>query len=121
MIRHQLTVDHVSSMVLLLERKDVESILDMTDCMNVVENGFAELTQGSATLPLRTAITCPDGLSLYMPAYLQKAGSLACKIVSVYKNNPTRFGLPTITGKVLLQDPESGEVICFMDGAYLTA
>lgn len=120
-IRHQPSIDTVSSMVLLLEREDVESILDMTDCMNAVEGGFAELTQGSATLPLRTAIACPDGLSLYMPAYLQKANSLACKIVSVYKNNPARFDLPTIAGKVLLQNPESGEVICFMDGAYLTA
>jgi ornithine cyclodeaminase/alanine dehydrogenase len=48
-------------------------------------------------------------------------GALACKVVTVYKNNPTRHNLPTIIGKVLLQDPATGEVICIMDGGYLTA
>jgi ornithine cyclodeaminase/alanine dehydrogenase len=56
-----------------------------------------------------------------MPAYLKEMGALACKVVSVYKNNPKRFGIPTTIGKVLLQNPETGEVICIMDGGYLTA
>jgi ornithine cyclodeaminase/alanine dehydrogenase len=29
--------------------------------------------------------------------------------------------MPVVIGKVLLQDPESGDVICIMDGGYLTA
>jgi ornithine cyclodeaminase/alanine dehydrogenase len=48
-------------------------------------------------------------------------GALACKVVTVYKKNPERFGIPTTIGKVLLQNPETGEVICVMDGGYLTA
>jgi alanine dehydrogenase len=39
----------------------------------------------------------------------------------VYKNNPAKYNLPTTIGKVLLQDPETGDVICIMDGGYLTA
>jgi ornithine cyclodeaminase/alanine dehydrogenase len=72
-------------------------------------------------LPLRINITPPDGLALYMPAYLKEMGALACKVVTVYKNNPEKFGIPTTIGKVLLQNPETGEVICVMDGGYLTA
>jgi len=108
-------------MVLILTRKDVISLLEMNECMNAVEQAFAELSNGTAVLPLRTAITPPDGLSLYMPSYLKESGALACKVVTVYKNNPTKYGIPTTIGKVLLQDPETGDVLSIMDGGYLTA
>jgi len=108
-------------MALILTRQDVMSVLNMKDCINVVEQAFLESNNGTAILPLRTAIAPPDGISLYMPAYLKKMGALACKVVTVYKDNPNKQNLPTTIGKVLLQNPESGEVICIMDGGYLTA
>ncbi|MCX6285362.1 MAG: ornithine cyclodeaminase family protein [Bacteroidetes bacterium] len=108
-------------MTLILNRSEVASVLTMKDCMAVVEQAFRELSEGTAVLPLRTAITPPGGLSLYMPAYLKQMGALACKVVTVYKNNPVNHNLPTTIGKVLLQDPETGNVICIMDGGYLTA
>jgi alanine dehydrogenase len=108
-------------MPLLLTREDVIHLLNMPDCMTVVEKAFAELASGTAVLPLRIGITPPDGLSLYMPAYLKQMGALACKVVTVYKNNPARHKLPTTIGKVLLQNPETGEVVAIMDGGYLTA
>jgi ornithine cyclodeaminase/alanine dehydrogenase len=108
-------------MPLLLTREDVMSVLDMPACMDAVEKAFAEMANGTAVLPLRIAITPPDGLALYMPAYLKEMGALACKVVTVYKKNPERFSMPTTIGKVLLQNPESGEVVCIMDGGYLTA
>jgi ornithine cyclodeaminase/alanine dehydrogenase len=108
-------------MALILNRTDVTAVLDMKDCMDVVEMAFSELANGTAVLPLRSNIKPADGLSLYMPAYLSETGALACKIVTVYKNNPEKFNLPTILGKVLLQNPETGDVLCIMDGGYLTA
>ncbi|MCK4904434.1 MAG: ornithine cyclodeaminase family protein, partial [Candidatus Marinimicrobia bacterium] len=108
-------------MALILTRQDVMTVLNMKDCIKVVEQAFLESNKGTAVLPLRTAITPTNGLSLYMPAYLKKMGALACKIVTVYKDNPKKQNLPTTIGKVLLQNPESGEVICIMDGGYLTA
>jgi alanine dehydrogenase len=108
-------------MTLLLTRNDVIKVLEMSDCMKVVEKAFAELASGTAVLPLRINITPPDGLALYMPAYLKEMGALACKVVTVYKNNPAKHNLPTTIGKVLLQDPATGDVVCIMDGGYLTA
>lgn len=108
-------------MTLLLNRDDVISVLQMRDCMEVVEKAFAEHAKGTAVLPLRINIKPPDGLALYMPAYLRDMGALACKVVTVYKNNPAKFNMPTTIGKVLLQDPANGDVICIMDGGYLTA
>jgi len=108
-------------MALILTKEDVMTVLNMKDCIRVVEEAFLESNNGTAVLPLRTAITPPDGLSLYMPAYLKGMGALACKVVTIYKNNPKTENLPVTIGKVLLQNPESGEVICIMDGGYLTA
>jgi len=108
-------------MPLLLSRDQVAQVLEMADCMDVVEKAFEELANGTAALPLRINIGAPDGLSLYMPAYLKQLGALACKVVTVYKNNPTKHDLPTVLGKVLVQDPTTGEVVCIMDGGYLTA
>jgi len=89
--------------------------------MEVVEKAFAELASGTAVLPLRINLFTQEGLGLYMPAYLKEMGALACKVVTSYVNNPAKHHLPTIMGKVLLQDPETGDVICIMDGGYLTA
>ncbi len=108
-------------MTLILNRDDVVSVLTMADAIEAVEAAFAELARGTAVLPLRNAITPPGGLSLYMPAYLKESGALACKVVTVYKNNPKDYNLPTTIGKVLLQDPRTGDVTCIMDGGYLTA
>lgn len=108
-------------MVLLLNRQDVMSVLQMRDCIDVLDTAFAEFSNGTAVLPLRIGITAPEGLSLYMPAYLQGMNALACKVVSVYKKNPQKHNMPTTIGKVLLQDPETGDVLSIMDGGYLTA
>lgn len=108
-------------MTLILNREEVAYVLDMKDCISAVEDAFAELANGTADMPMRSNIKPPDGLSLYMPAYLKDMKALACKVVTVYKENPVRHHLPTTIGKVLLQDPESGDVICIMDGGYLTA
>ena len=107
--------------MLLLNQNDVMKVLDMSPCMEVVEKAFAELASGTAVLPLRINLFTQEGLALYMPAYLKEMGALACKVVTSYVNNPAKHHLPTIMGKVLLQDPETGDVICIMDGGYLTA
>jgi len=107
--------------VLLLNQNDVMMVLDMAPCIEVVEKAFAELASGTAVLPPRINLFTEEGLGLYMPAYLKEMGALACKVVTSYVHNPAKHNLPTILGKVLLQDPGTGDVICIMDGGYLTA
>ena len=108
-------------MTLILNRNEVEAVLNMKDCIATVEAAFAELANGTADMPMRSNIKPPGGLSLYMPAYLKEMKALACKVVTVYKDNPVNHDLPTTIGKVLLQDPATGDVICIMDGGFLTA
>jgi ornithine cyclodeaminase/alanine dehydrogenase len=108
-------------MPLLLNKETVASLLSMPECIEAVEKAFAELAANTAVQPLRTAIHSPGGVSLYMPAYLRQERALVCKVVAVFSENPLKHHLPTTTGTVLLQEPETGRVICIMDGAHLTA
>ena len=108
-------------MTLILNKDEVAKVLNMKDCINMVEAAFAELANGTADMPMRNNIKPPGGISLYMPAYLKEMKALACKVVTVYKDNPLKHDLPTTIGKVLLQDPETGDVTCIMDGGFLTA
>ena len=85
-------------MPLLLTRDDVLRVLTMDACMDVVEDAFGELAAGTAELPLRIGIKPPGGIALYMPAYLREMGALACKVVSVYKENPSKHNMPTTIG-----------------------
>lgn len=109
------------SRVLILSKADVESVLSMKETIAVMETAFRELSEGLAILPQRILIPTENGISLYMPAFLPQTRSLAVKIVTVFENNPEKYNLPTILGKVLLQDPETGDVLAIMDGSYLTA
>jgi alanine dehydrogenase len=108
-------------MPLLLTRDMVASLLTMGECIEAVEKAFAELAAGTAVLPLRASIPTPGGISLYMPSYLGGEQALACKVVAVFKDNPGKHRLPTTTGTILLQDAETGQVCCIMDGRHLTA
>ena len=78
--------------VLLLSRKDVESVLEMKATIEAMKSAFSQLSDGSAVLPQRIVISTKKGLSLYMPAYLPKSESLAVKVVTVFKiQNLTTF------------------------------
>lgn len=110
-------------MALLLSRSDVESLLDMRGTISILEKAFATLSKGKAKMPIRTPIKVESfgGLALFMPAMLEELGSLGAKIVTVYKENPAKFGIPNVLGTISLLDVESGKPICIMEGGFLTA
>jgi alanine dehydrogenase len=111
-------------MTLLLSRKDVESVLDMEDCLEAVENAFGELARGKVIMPQRSVIRVAPhkGLFLGMPAFIGgDLNALGLKVVTVYPDNPGKHQLPTTLGTLLLCDPATGQVIAIMDAGYLTA
>ncbi|HEY48375.1 MAG TPA: ornithine cyclodeaminase family protein [Anaerolineae bacterium] len=113
-------------MPLLLTRKDVEQVLTMKDAIAAVEEGFRQLALGNVTMPQRTVIRIPEhhGIHLGMPAYMggtEGGESLALKVVTVYHDNPSKFGLPTTIGTLLLNDPHTGALVAIMDAGFLTA
>jgi ornithine cyclodeaminase/alanine dehydrogenase-like protein (mu-crystallin family) len=57
---------------------------------------------------------------LAMPCAVAEPPTLGAKIVSVFRNNPSR-GLPTVTSVYLLSEYATGAPLAIMDGGYLTA
>ena len=113
-------------MPLLLTRKDVETVLTMKDAIAAVEEGFRQLALGNVIMPQRTVIRIPDyhGLHLAMPGYVggaEEGGALAVKVVTVYPDNPSQYGLPTTLGTLVLNDPRTGALVAIMDAGFLTA
>jgi ornithine cyclodeaminase/alanine dehydrogenase len=109
-------------MVLILDRKAVESLVDMREAIKAIEKVFLEFHEGKAFCPKRLIIDAPKhkGLMYYMPSYLSESESLAIKIVAQYDGN-LKCGLPTILASILLSDPRNGKPLALMEGAYLTA
>ena len=111
-------------MALVLTRKDVEELLTMKEAMSAVEEAFRQYTLGQAIMPLRSVIRIPDynGINLAMPAYVGgDLDALGLKVVSVYGDNPKKYGLPAVLATVVLNDPKTGDLLAIMDGAWLTA
>lgn len=117
--------------MLLLSRTDVRALLSMRDALDAVREGFRQLHEGGVHMPQRLALTVPgshsqndirnDGLHLSMPALVEgAAGGLAIKIVTVYPQNPTRVGQPSVQGVVLLHDATTGAPLALMDAEELT-
>jgi ornithine cyclodeaminase/alanine dehydrogenase len=96
----------------------------MEDCLSAVENAFGELARGAADMPQRAVIKVPEykGLFLGMPAFIGgDVNALGLKVVTVFPDNPSKHGLPTVLGTLMLCDPATGKAVAIMDAGYLTA
>ena len=85
-------------MVLILSKSDVAQVLTMPDALEYVEDAYRQLSLGKAIVPQRIAITDPaPGLTLVMPGIIGgEMNALATKIVSVYKDNPTKYNMRSL-------------------------
>ncbi|MFC2164643.1 ornithine cyclodeaminase family protein [Acidobacteriota bacterium] len=110
-------------MTKLLSRSDVMQVLGMKDTIEILEKAFADLSNDKAVMPQRTPIAAPDhkGLALFMPAYLKGMGALGAKIVTVYKDNISKYNMATILGTIILLDEKTGAPLALMEGGFLTA
>ena len=105
----------------LLSAEDIRAALPMRDAIQAMKDAFTAFSSGRAVVPLRPVIPVPpvQGTLLVKPAYVE-GGGLGAKLVSVFPRNPQR-GKPTITGIVVLVDPETGEPTALCDGTFVTS
>jgi alanine dehydrogenase len=106
----------------IISHEEVKEAVSMADAIETVKKAFAQLSQGRARVPVRTQLGVPlhDGVTLFMPAYLEASDELGMKMVSVFSGNIEQ-GLPTINAMVTLVDAETGLPTAIIDGTYLTA
>jgi alanine dehydrogenase len=106
--------------VLVLDKREVESLLDPDALRAAVGAALADLSAGRASMPTRIAALVPeeDGLLAVMPAYLPSAGALTTKLVSLFPRNTDR---PTHQAVIVAFDPQTGSPVALMDGEAITA
>ena len=107
---------------LALSHADVERLLPMHECMDVMAGALADLARGDVIQPLRTMLRPPghDDLMGLMPAYrAAPTPAYGLKVVCVFPENPAR-GLDAHQGGVYLFDGETGELRAVMNASAIT-
>ncbi|MBI2002109.1 MAG: ornithine cyclodeaminase family protein [candidate division NC10 bacterium] len=112
----------MGSEVLYLSRADVEKVgLPMAEIIAAVEAVFREKGEGRVEMPSKIGIhPAPDDFLHAMPAYVASPRAAGIKWVGNFLQNRAR-GLPTISGLVLLNDPDTGLPMAIMDCTWITA
>jgi ornithine cyclodeaminase/alanine dehydrogenase len=108
---------------ILLNRADVQQLLDMPSTIEILERAFAELAGGNVNMPQRTAVKVEQapGVALFMPAFIPRMGALGAKVVTVFGKNPAERDLPAVLGTIILLDTLTGLPVCIMEAGFLTA
>lgn len=107
--------------MLILDRRQVEALLDPDALVDALAVAMADLSAGRASVPRRNFATAgATGLLAAMPAYLPTQNVLAAKLVLVFPGNAS-LGLDTHQAVVAAFDPATGVPLALMDGASITA
>jgi ornithine cyclodeaminase/alanine dehydrogenase-like protein (mu-crystallin family) len=109
--------------ILVLSEHDIQALLTMERCIEVMADALAALARGEVHNPLRQGIRAPGapGLLGLMPAW--RGGEMpyyALKEVCVFPENPKR-GLDTHLGAVILHSGDTGEPLAVMNASAITA
>lgn len=105
--------------LLLLNQDEVRQLLDPSTMLDVLAQGFADLTEGRVAAPGRDGVQTGTGALLAMPGWLP-GSPIGVKLVAAFHGNPAR-GLPGHQALICLFDEETGTPLSVMDGAHITA
>jgi ornithine cyclodeaminase/alanine dehydrogenase-like protein (mu-crystallin family) len=105
--------------MLILTRKEIETLLDPHELLSALEQGFKALSVGQLNIPPRNQAVAPKGVLVGMPAYMP-GKLMSVKLVSVFHENHTQ-NIPDHQATITLFDSETGSPTAFMDGEYITA
>src|SRR4051812_4267022 len=111
----------MSQALLFLDREDVEALLPMEECIEVIDEALRILARGEAVQPLRTVYWMPDrhGLLAVMPGLLGGPVAGAKGVTGVPENH--QHGLESHQGMVVLFEQERGRLLAILDAASVTA
>lgn len=99
----------------IISGADVERLVPMTACIELMRTTFAAVSDGRAELPLRMAVAAPGGRLGFMPGYLAEPGAIGVKVVSLYPAGASHAGF------VLLFDSQTGAPLALISAGEITA
>jgi ornithine cyclodeaminase/alanine dehydrogenase-like protein (mu-crystallin family) len=108
--------------VLILNKRDVEAMLSMPKCIELMAEALVSLARGQVALPLRPVIRIPDSPNAFaaMPTYSASLGAIGTKLISVFPGNHGT-SRDSHQGIVVLFDGTNGSPLAIMDAASITA
>ncbi|MGL5751088.1 MAG: ornithine cyclodeaminase family protein [Paraclostridium sp.] len=104
--------------MIYLNKEDILKSMTFDEMMDSIEEAYRIYESKKFNMPDRIHIDNNDLTALYMPCFLEK--SFGTKILTVAPNN-AKLNKPVIDGVMLVNDIETGEIVCMMDGKTLTA
>src|SRR5438132_5115506 len=109
--------------ILILNHTEVEQLLPMHECIDVMKDAFAAFARGEFHQPLRTIVRPPEakGVMALMPAY--RAGKqplFGLKAICVFPGNAA-IGKDAHQGSVILFDGATGEMRLIANASAITA
>ncbi len=115
--------NHQAQKVLVLNADEVNLLLSMEVCIELMSNALADLSRGEMLLPLRMVVRPPDarGVMAMMPAYRRGEHSVyGLKAICFFHGNP-EYGKDAHQGCVLLSSGVTGELLAIINASAITA
>jgi len=109
--------------ILVLTAPEVEELLSMKDCIEVMAAALAALARNEVVLPLRSVLRPANakGLMAMMPAYRRgEENAFGLKAICVFPEN-SRLGKDAHQGFVMLFSGQTGEPLALMNASAITA
>ena len=109
--------------ILVLDNRQINELLPMTECIELMADALSALARGEVYQPLRTIVRPPEarGLLGLMPAYRSgEHGAFGLKAICVFPDNPAK-GKDAHQGAVMLFSRDSGELLALMNASEITA
>ncbi|MFF2446108.1 ornithine cyclodeaminase family protein [Neobacillus sp. NPDC058068] len=107
--------------MLVISKREVQELLTIKSCMNVLKTVLADLTMNEAIQELRSVFPIEQGNVLgQMPGYWKREKVVGTKIITVYAEN-NKNGLPSHQGAVLIFNSSNGKLKAIVDGEKITS
>jgi ornithine cyclodeaminase len=110
---------------LIVSHADVERLLPMSACIDLMAKALAATARGDALLPLRQVIALPGGRNVFsvMPGVLagvDGANAIGAKVITVFPGNDTT-PYDSHIGVVLYFEDTNGRLLAIIDASSVTA
>jgi ornithine cyclodeaminase len=108
--------------VLILNQTQVQELLPINECMDVMAQILKSLAEAKVGMPLRSVMWLPDkrGAIGMMPSYALDLKIMGLKIISVFPgNHGTQYD--SHQGAVMLFETENGRPLALVDASAITA
>lgn len=106
----------------IINRQEVERLLPMAACIDVLADAMRAASSGAVSMPLRLFTPLADGSGSFglMPGSMLDPPFFGAKVISLLPGNPAK-GLPMVQGYVSLFDHDRGKPVALIEGASVTA